>query len=262
MAAMMATMARNHDDLSSKLSETNGKIDSMVRELSDKISIVNNDLNSKISGLRDEVDIKLNAVVLRAEAAENNLDRFKRMGNLLVLGVPSEADVTNVFKRICSIIKFDIKDLHYEVYRMGASRAQTHNKPPAILLKLGDYAHSKRFLDTFLHHEPSITTADVGFSISTTQRIHVVRSLTKLDQEIRYKCVELKKTGKIHQVATYESGIAVKISQTSNNVVISSVAALTALIAKLDETTVVSSSKRKPSSPTAATQPNKFSAPN
>lgn len=264
MAAMMATMARNHDDLSSKLSVTNGKIDSMVCELSEKISTINNDLNSKISGLREEVDTKFNAVVLRAEAAENNLDRFKRLGNLLVLGVPfeGETDVSIVFRRICSKIKFDIKDLHYEVFRMGANRALTQNKPPAILLKLGDYAHSKRFLDAFLHHQPSITTADIGFSDTTPQRIHVVRSLTKLDQEIRNKCVELKKAGIIHQVATYESGISVKISQTSSNVVISSVASLAALVAKLDETSAGASSKRKRSSPTASTQPNKLSAPN
>lgn len=40
---MMATINLNHDDLSSKLSVTNGKIDIMINKLSEKISIINSD---------------------------------------------------------------------------------------------------------------------------------------------------------------------------------------------------------------------------
>lgn len=112
------------------------------------------------------------------------------------------------------------------------------NKPPAIFLKLGD---------SIINHQLAMLT--LAFPIQPPQRIHVLRILCKIDQEIRSKCVEFKKVGKIHQVATYEAGISVKVSSLSSSLLISSLAALS----------VRPSNKRRLSSPAVSTQPCKLS---
>jgi hypothetical protein len=180
-----------------------------------------NELTRKLEEKFATVDERINTNAAKIDESKNEIERLKIAREIIIKGVPQteNENVSDIFGRICAHYGYHDKlpsvFVHRFTFKKGYENKHTEtDRPysPPISVEFCFMREKQLFMNRYFK------TADLNLShlgMDNKLRVFINDRLTKHDQKIKNKALDLKKDGKLHAVSTRDGYVSVKISESS-----------------------------------------------
>lgn len=179
------------------------KMEELSTVMSDKMSALNNDLD-------DRIDL---------------LERQSKLCDVVIKNIPYRRDenMKDIVYDICHAIEFKSINAIKSAFRMSSNQ----NRSNPIVVKFYDVDGKRDFMYGYFQHQ-QLNMGDVGFH--TKQRIIICEALSRRNNEIFKKAMELKFNKVFWSVSTKNGLVYYRLEQKSRPSKISSLSSLNAFI--------------------------------
>lgn len=188
------------------------KIESVRTDCMATMEDISNNMNDKISKINNEMEDRI-----------DYLERQTKLCDVVIKNIPYRQDenMENLVYDICDAIVFKNTGAIKSAFRL--SRYENRSNP--IIMKFYEIADKRDFMEAYFHH-PLLNLTDVGFK--TKQRIVICEALTRKNNEIFRKAMNLKFNKIFSSVSTKNGFVFYRLEHKSRPVKILSISSLDA----------------------------------
>lgn len=204
--------------LNQKLATFAGYVDS-------KIESVRVDCVDKIDDFSTKMTEKIRLLIEDVDGRIDFLERQTKLCDVVIKNIPYRQDenIENIVYDICYAIDYKNTNAIKSAFRL--SRNQNRSNP--IILKFFEVADKREFMYVYFKHQ-LLNLSDVGFK--TKLRIVICEALTRKNNEIFKKAMELKFKKVFWSVSTKNGLVYYRLDQKSRLSSISSLSSLNAFL--------------------------------
>lgn len=201
--------------------DEDSKLDKLFRKLDMKLDNVSSKLRDElttcigdaVNHLEKTITANQKQVNTRIDHLEQHVrdfERINRLKDVIIRGVPYHPpeNLWATFGKIANEVRFNF-DMNYSVdtvFRLGTSAASS-NTSAAILVKFATQKLKHEFMAVYFAHN-NLRLNKIGYE--SDNRIYISDNLSKSNNTILKRAIELKKTGAIEKVATKFGHVLVK----------------------------------------------------
>lgn len=201
------------------------KLDIFAGKVDSKIEAVRNDCMSAVQLLTDDVKDK---VMKFSDDIENRIDYLERQAKLcdiIIKNVPYRQDesMKNTVYDLCDAIGYKNTGAIKSAFRLSLNS----NKSNPIVMKFYDTEDKRDFMHAYFQRK-NLNLSDLGFQ--TKLRIIISDALTKKNNDIFKKAMQLKFDKIFWSVNTKNGWVYYRLEQKSRPIRITSISALNAFI--------------------------------
>lgn len=215
--------ARNNSVSEDNFSKLFEKIDKLSTELKTEFTTGINNAVIKLEQSIADGQRHTNARIHVLELHREELERQNRIRDVIIRGVPSlpGENLWKLFEKIMSALNFEFQIFYSidTIFRLGNSA----NKPGssnAILVKFATLKLKQEFMASYFS-DNNLRLSNIG--INSDSRIFISENLSKANNILLKRAIELRKSGTVEKVSTKFGYVLVKWKNENKFVKITSV---------------------------------------